>query len=1115
MDKIAKLKNNTSRKLVAAASVAMCLLCGAEGIQAYAAPSPQVVATQAATMVISGTVKDSAGNPIVGANVMEKGTTRGIATDLDGKFTLKVSPHSTIVISYLGYASQQLKASASMDVTLAEDNANLDEIVVVGYGQQKKANLTGAVASVDIDKAMRDRPQMDMVKSLQGVVPGLSIVNTQGGIDAQPSMTIRGVGTLSNNETSSPYIVVDGVPVDNLATVNPQDIASISVLKDAASSSIYGSRAAFGVILITTKSGSKKDKITVNYTNNFAWSTPTILPDYADAPSQMRALIDVNKRNGTDAELFGMYMEDLLPLAELWQQQNGHKKSGYRELRPYVSDSDVGDYKIDPNTGKALFYADWDVKDIMYRNWTPSQNHYVNVNGTSGRTTYYLSFGYDKKEGVMTFNPDNLKRYTAQANITSQITDWLQVGTRISYTDRAYSDPYTVLNTYQYLWRWGSFFEPYGTINGTGVRSSALYRQQAGDRTTTTDRTRLTAFMKADIIKGLTLNADFTYDFSDVSVDRTQLPVVGYNAWGNMTAPTTLSSATHFYESSDRKHYWNMNVYGNYAVEFGKHNLNVMLGGSAEETKYRSFYSQRKDLVSPIQPEFNLATGEQLVGGSHWSSATAGYFGRINYDWNDIWLLELNGRFDGSSSFPANDRWAFFPSGSLGYRFSQENYFEPIRHIVSNGKLRASFGEIGNDAVGDYMYIETIEKLSSTNTKWLDASGSKITMYDLPKLVSKSLTWETIQTTDIGLDLGFLNNSLNVVFDWYQRKTLDMLAPSTTLPDVLGTSAPLANAGSLRTRGWELAVTYNKRFGDFNLFLSGNIADSKTVVTEWRNDSGILSQYFSGKNYGDIYGFETDRLFTEADFTWGTDANGNKVRTGYAEGVANQDGLVGSGNFQYGPGDIKYKDLDGNGTVDGGKGTETDHGDLKVIGNSTPRFQYGFRLGGDWKGIDLDMYFQGVGKWDQWQAAAFVVPFARGADGIYENQMDYWTPENTDAFYPRPYPGSMAGGNVPGIGAGAQNFYPQSRYLIDRSYLRFKTLTVGYTLPQSLTKKWFIEKLRLYVSAENLCELINNSIAPVDPEIDASEFTTANTYGSWGRIDPMMRTVSFGLQLTL
>ena len=1121
MCKLPERKRISNRGLAVAAMAALCLSGNWGGVEVKAAPAPQVVAAQKATMTISGTVKDENGAPLVGANVMERSTTRGIVTDIDGKFTLKVAPGSTIIFSYLGYSTVEQKAASNMDIVLKEDNALLDELVVVGYGQQKRANLTGAVSTVNVDKDLVAKPQMDVAKSLQGIVPGLSVINTQGGIDAQPTLTIRGVGTLSNNETSSPYIIVDGIPTEDLTLINPNDIESVSVLKDAASTSIYGSRAAFGVILITTKGGAK-DKVSVNYTNNFSWGTPSILPDYADVPSQLEAMMEVNRNAGTsNPELFGMYFNQpisapgtdlngktMIDLAKLWQQQHGYKKDDqYRNLRPYQSLSDVGDYYLDPATGRALFYADWDVVGINYRDWTPSQSHNINVNGTSGRTSYYLSFGYDKKEGVLAANPDELHRYNVTANIQSNVTDWLQVGARFQYTDRTYTKPNPMETPYQYMWRWGSFFYPYGMIDGVDLRSPYALLKAAADDETHTKFTRMTGYLKANIIDGLTLNADYTYTNRNVFVDEVRSPVFGYNTWGTVDAPSMYSSSSYVYQDSRYNNRWALNVYANYEFNFGKHNFNVMAGGNAEGGTYRMHYSQRRDLTNVNLPELNLASGEQLVGSEHSHWGTAGYFARINYNWNEIWLLELNGRIDGSSSFPANDRWAFFPSGSVGYRFSQEKYFEPLRDIISNGKLRASFGEIGNEAVGNNMYIQTIGNPS--NSYWLDAKGSRLTMYDLPKMVSETLTWERIQTADIGLDLGFFNNSLNVTFDWYQRKTLDMLAPGTVLPDVLGADAPYGNNGSLRTRGWELSASWNKQFGDFNVYVSGNVSDFKTVVTEWNNPTGILSDYFSGKVYGDIYGFETDRLFTEDDFTW--DAQGN--RTGYAPGVANQDGLVGSGNFQYSPGDTKYKDLNNDGKIDGGKGTTSDMGDLKVIGNSTPRFQYGFRLGGSWKGIDIDMYFQGVGKWSQWSTGAFVMPFSRGADGIYENQMDYWTPDNTDAWWPRLYPGNGVSGTVSGVATGAYNFYPQSKYLIDRSYLRFKNLTVGYTLPQNLTKKWYIEKLRVYFTAENLCELINNSFAPVDPEIDSSE-VSGNGNGTWGRITPMMRTISCGLQLT-
>ena len=434
-----KTRGFLNRKALQVAAFGTLLFWGTPAMAAPVAETgqPEVMEVQQ-QQEASGIVVDANGEPIIGASIMVKGTSNGTISDVDGHFTLNVAQGATLQISFVGYQTQEVRVTSGklIRVVLPEDTELLDEIVVVGYGTQKKANLTGAVSTVDVNKTLDAKPQMDVAKALQGVVPGLTVLNTQGGINEQPKLTIRGVGTLSNDATSDPLIIVDGVPLDDLSLINPQDIDNISVLKDAASTSIYGSRAAFGVVLITTKQGTKKDKVSVNYSNNFAWSTPTMLPDYPNVPDQLRALIEVNDRMGTAPELFGMYMDKMLPYAEAWIQQNGDIKLGYQEMRPFQSMDNVGDYYLDPTTGKAMYYANWDIPGIMYRNWTPSQSHNVNVQGTSGRTTYYLSFGYDKKEGVMNFNPDQLKRYNINANVTTDITDWLQVVARLAYTKR-------------------------------------------------------------------------------------------------------------------------------------------------------------------------------------------------------------------------------------------------------------------------------------------------------------------------------------------------------------------------------------------------------------------------------------------------------------------------------------------------------------------------------------------------------------------------------------------------------------------------------------------------------------------------------------------------------
>jgi TonB-linked SusC/RagA family outer membrane protein len=1047
----------------------------------------------------SGIVVDAQGEPVIGASVYEKGTKNGVITNANGRFELKVRPGATITISFVGYKTVEVKSGANMHVTMEEDNNTLNEVVVVGYGTQKKANLTGAVSTVDVSKTLEARPTSNISRALQGVVPGLTIINSNGKINSQPSVMIRGIGTLSSG-SKAPLIVVDGVPMDDISYLDPNDIQSVSVLKDAASTSIYGTRAAFGVLLITTKSAKKTDRVTINYTANFAWDTPSKLPNYPDVPSQLRAMIAANDRAGAQSELFGMDLNEMLPYAEKWKDQHGGKAK-YREMELYQSDSNVGDFKLDAN-GVGMYYADWDIRNIMYRNWKPSQNHNISIQGTSGKTSYFMSFGYDHEEGVMKFNPDKLNRYTAMMNVSTEVTNWLTVGGRFQYSDKDYTTPNVQRTSYQYMWRWGSFFGPYGHYQGYDFRNDIAYRKQAADTKDTDSYTRMGAYLKATIVKGLTLNADYTYNIRHFNEHESWIPVTCWNSWGGAigTDPGTFATDTGVDMTSRRDKSWALNVYADYALDlFKDHHFNFKLGANAEEGDRYSHYSERDGLLDYTKPEFSLATGDQFVSGWHDQWGACGYFGRINYDYKGIYLLELNGRYDGSSKFPSGDRWAFFPSASAGYRISEENFFAPLKQYVSNAKLRASYGEIGNQEIGSNMFIETISK---NTVDWLDDNGVALVGYGMPKMVSKSLKWERIQTLNLGIDLGFLDNDLNVSFDWFQRTTKDMLAPSKTLPAVLGTSAPKVNAGTLRTRGWEFNVEWHHNFNNgLSVYATANVNDYTTEITKWDNDTKLLNSYYSGKKYGDVWGFETDRLFQAEDFTNGT----------YATGIPSQVALK-SGKFDYGPGDIKFKDLDNSGVIDAGKQTADDHGDLKVIGNTTPRYQYSFRLGGSWKGFDLDMYFQGVGKRKIWTQSAFVMPFMRGVDGIYANETDYWTTDNTNAYFPRLFGGGAGQGKFSVLDRGCYNFYPQSKYMVNMAYLRFKNMTIGYTLPKALTMKAYMQKVRFYFSANNICELINKSKAPVDPEINDYEGSAAN--GTWGRIDPMYRTVSFGVQVT-
>lgn len=1089
------------------------LLAGTLSFSATAAVSESglLPATAAQQQPVKGTIVDVNGNPIPGASVMIPGTTTGTVTLVDGTFSLNIAEGTTVEVGCLGYTTVKVNAKNGMKIVLKEDALMLSDVVVVGYGTQKKANLTGAVATVDVNKTLEARSTADLGKALQGAVPGLTVLNTSGKIGAEPTVVIRGVGTLSNSATSTPLYVVDGVPIDNISYLNTQDIESISVLKDASSSSIYGTRAAFGVVLITTKSAKTTEHIQVNYTNNFGWSQATTLPDYPTVLEQIYALNQVNHRYGLDSELFGMYLDRdaYIKAAEAWQNKHGGK-SGYREMVE-------GDDYI-PGVG---YVADWDVAGIMFNNAAPSQNHTISVQGNVGKTNYYMSFGYDKEQGLMNFNPDKLKKYNATVNVTTQVNDWIQIGARVNYVNKDYEDCTDALRqgSYQYLWRWGSFFGPWGYFsNGLTGRNAISYRTQAGEGWTKTDNLRIGGFTKINIVKGLTLNADFTYLQNNMRYKQVNLPVHMMNTWSITPSETTMSTTTYIDARRSYTRGYNTNIYGNYEFSIaGKHNFNIMAGFNADESEYEYLRGTYNNILDTNLPEISLtfdSENKNIFGHNHSETGSAGFFGRINYNYKDRILLELNGRYDGSSKFPENNRWAFFPSASAGWRISEEPFFAPVKSVVNNAKIRASYGEIGNQEVGSNMYIATIARQGS-NVNWLGTGSIKKDTFGMPKMVSSTLSWETLATTNFGIDLGFLNGELNATFDWFQRDTKNMLAPGQTMPQVLGASAAYENAGTLRSRGWEITIDWHHNFNGANVYAIANLADYKTVIKEWNNDSMLLNSNYSGKRYGDIWGFETDRYFEASDFV-GKDEKGNYIP---AEGVASQVKLQ-TGKFIYGPGDIKFVDQNGDNEINGGKGTVDDHGDLVVIGNTEPRYQYSLRIGGDWKGFDLDLYFQGVGKRSMWTQSAFVMPFMRGADALYKSQTSYITNEDAEkgiidqnATYPRLTQGGAAKGTVSVLENGSTNFYPQSKYLVNMAYLRLKNITIGYTLPAQLTQKVKISKVRVYGSIYNAFDIIDHTKKyGIDPEMNKGEGKLAD--GTWGRTDPMLRTYSCGIQIT-
>ena len=1082
------------------------------------------IAAMAEPIAIVGKVVDANGEPLVGASVAEAGTSNGTITDLDGAFVLNVEKNVTLLVSYVGYKDQEVRAHKDMVVMLKEDTQVLDEVVAIGYGTQKKANLTGAVTTVDVSKTLESKTESDVAKALQGAVPGLTITNATGDLDADPTVVIRGIGTLSNGGTSSPLYVVDGVPMENLSYLNPNDIESISVLKDASSTSIYGTRAAFGVVLVTTKSAKTAEKVSVTYNNNFAWSRATASPDYPTVYEQAIAMSESKGYLGERAELFGMYVDDPAYQAKAqewleWAKTQGWKnnKSPYREM-VYGLDYDENGY-----------YADWDVAGIFFNNATPSQNHNLSVSGNSGKTNYYMSLGYNYQQGILNFNPDKMDKFNATVNVSTKVNNWLEVGARFNMQHRNYQYPENRVGGYSNLWRWGSFFGPWGYWEDEEGQVYDAYTflgglKEAGDAYKKRMNLRAGGFIKLNLAKGLTFNGDYTFTYRSGNEKAVGMPAkyqidtwtpgIGED-WSGWIAPYPTDS----YITQKNSHYYNhvANMYFNYNGSWKGNNLNVMVGANIDKDEYEYLTLTRNNMQNVNMPEMILTSAYKSYDQAHYHNGSVGIFGRINYDYKGIYLLEFSARADASSKFPSNQQWGFFPSGSVGYRISEEPYFQEAKNYVSNLKVRASYGTIGNQEIGSNMFLETMDKYT-TSVNWIGSGNVKYDYFEQPKMVSPYLTWETIATANVGIDLGFFNNDLNVNFDWYQRDTKDMLAPGKELPTVLGTSAAFENVGSLRVRGWELNVDWRHVFhnaGDLALHANFNLADYKAVITNW-DSNNLINTNYTGKEVGEIWGFEYDRYFTANDFN----ADGS-----YAEGIADQNLLETSEKFNFGPGDIKFVDQNKDGVIDWGDGTTENHGDLVKIGNTNPRFQYSFRLGADWKGLDIDLFFQGVGKREMWSPSAFVMPMMRTADvTIYANQTDYITKEEIeagnirqDADYPRIFPGNNSYVTSSSIlGMGCNNYVPQDKYLINMAYLRLKNLTVGYTLPQKWTRKATIEKVRIYASFNNLADLVNHTAKyGFDPEVSQGREGAVFANAAYARTAPLMRSYSFGLQITL
>jgi TonB-linked SusC/RagA family outer membrane protein len=1066
---------------------------------------------------ISGRILDASLQPIVGANITIKGTNKSVSSDFDGRFELKAQKGQVLVVTSMGYAKKEVEITgATLEIVLTGDTQKLSEVVVVGFGKQKKVNLTGAVASVNVERNLVGRPVTDISRSLQGTTPGLNIASGTGNIGRGTSINIRGAGTIVNGTVSgSPLILIDGMPGD-LSLLNPEDVASLSVLKDAASASIYGARAAFGVVLVTTKNGSReKDKIRFSYSNNSGWSTPINLVKFLDPEQELPVLIDAKNRAGAAPESFGMNYNTLLAGVKKWKANYAGTRGDLDLNMVYGEDWEIVN-------GRAHFYRVWNPHKVMLKENAMNSFHNLSAQGAIGeKSSFIASLGYSNQEGVYRENNDELKRYNINLGLTTQLADWLVGDFKVLNSISEFNYPYNYYNSgvigssttgagaggfFGFYSRFGSYF-PYGTYKGTSFRHAPGFLREASQNVDSTNDLRLQAKLTATIAEGFNVIADYSMNrnYNSHKLNGGQVPL-----WDWWSAIPSLQSATpalfdvandHVSQSKARSLTHVFNAYANYNKTIKEnHKIGVTAGLNTEWNDFERTFARRNTLLDRDKPEFRLAIGQEFTsttlsgfGPGLSQYAIAGLFSRINYNYKEKYLLELNGRYDGSSRFPTDQQWGFFPSASVGYRISKENFMKFSENWLTDLKLRASYGTIGNQNIAANAFLPV---MGTTTPNWIGSGATIPPGAALPSNVDPRLTWEEVTTVDYGIDVR-LFDMLGITFDWYQRDTNGMLAPGKILPSTFGQGAANTNAGNLQTKGWELGVNFNKQINpNINVYADVALSDYKTVVTKWNNPTKLLTGFYEGQVLGEIWGLTTDRLIQ---------ANDVITNSGLAVNGVDYKNLRASGVFQFGAGDIMYKDLNGDNAITRGDGTALNPGDLKIIGNNTPRYQYSLRLGGVFYGFDIDAFFQGVGKRDFWSGTSDVIlPFYQNTDALFAHQTDFWSPSNTDAFYPRPFPGHNS--NAFGTYApGMNNFISQTRYLLNLSYLRLKQFTLGYTLPKAISGRIGMDKIRPYVSGVNLWTL-KNSRLPIDPEITEGE-------AHFGRTYPFQRTWSVGIQM--
>ena len=1020
-----------------------------------------------AEQTVTGKVTSEDGEDLPGVNVLVKGTTRGTTTDVNGNFRLDVAnENATLVFSFVGYSSQEIVVGnrTSITIKLLPDPESLQEVVVVGYGTKKRENVTGAIAQISGD-ALTSRPINKLGEALQGLIPNLNVTNPNGNPDADPTFNVRGTTSLTGG---SALVLVDGIQMD-MNLLNPADVESITVLKDAASAAIYGARGAFGVILVTTKKGTKDRKPTISYSGSMQFNRPTYLPDLLSTEEYLESQ-NVAQRNANGSQ---KYTDDQVK----W-------------VKDYASDPvNNPSYHIQPN-GKIFWNASNNVLEQMVQPWTPGNRHTLNLNGGSAKTSYYVSAGSLKQDGLFRTSTDVFKRYNFSTNVTTELSEWLKVGAKVNFISTSYDEPHKYANKGSDWWEQMTRGEPQvlfppktpaGSPVGEGVATENFSNfLNSGSRKVKNSSTGVYSVnATADVVKGLKISGNFSYTAMRQNIKEHQVafPYIR-DTWIPQISGTSPSFIRRDFDASN---YYATNLFADYGTVINqKHTISALVGYNQEWYELTGSTVKRQDLISGNVPVLNLATGILTSSDEQTSWAIRGIFGRFNYAYLGKYLVEFNSRYDGTSRFPSGRRFGYFPSISAGWRISKEKFMAPLARTLHDLKIRASYGSLGNQLLStNFPYVALFD--INQQVPFM-IGGTRPLGISAPGLVSPDLTWEKVSTLDFGADAN-LWGKLNLGFDWYRRTTSGMLVAGDRLPAVLGTAVPQRNGAELKTTGFELSAKWTAQTQstkplryDFGIVLS----NYQAIISKFDNNPNkLITNYYVGQHVGEIWGFETTGIFQ---------ANGD------VSNAANQDQLGNSG--RWGAGDVQYTDLNGDNLITRGANTVDDPGDQRIIGNTTPKYQYGITGNLSWRNFDFSLLLQGVGKRDfvptgNYFWGAISNGGAVGTKEVYQNS---WSAETPDVYYPIYKSGSSF------------NILPQTRFLQSSAYMRLKNIALGYSIPQSVIQKVRLTQARFYVTGQNLWEYTKLK-GNFDPEVTGS--------GGVGIFYPLQRVVSFGVQISL